>query len=597
MIFEPLMRVVHDCHLSAYGIINSLGFLLIWLLIGAASPLTLADSSSTEPSASDPVFQWMESARESMAGGDFDRAIQLYGKVRETEDPRFSRVALEYIGVAREKKGQAAHAKSVYEDYIRLYPLDAAIPRVKQRLFGLISAASPPNKARKAATKKITRTQDAEWRSIGGLSQYYRYADLSVEDDLSGDKTDIDLESSLSSDLYWSLRRRSDQWSTRLRISTGYVNDFLPDTDSDDDRLSELYIDMEHRQTRHQLRLGRQRGNSGGVLGRFDGVETAFSLNDKSQLHLVAGYPVVSSNDVAVNKDKHFYGINLDLGPYFTGWEFNTYIIEQKAKSIVDRRAIGIETRYFNNGTSLFALLDYDIYFSELNTFLLIGSWRQSKTTSWNATLDFRKSPVLTSSNALQGQTVSSLDNLEEQFSESEIQQIALDRTPNSQLINLGITQRLGGKWTLYSNLTANKLSDIEASAGLEAIEGTDYELSGDIQLVGTGLLRDNDTGLFSIRYFDGDTTQRTSARIDFRYPMTRNFRINPRFRIDQRTNTKDDTEQWIYRPSFKMTYRLQRKYHFEFEMGGEWSTRELNANNEETSSGVFGTLGYRVDF
>jgi hypothetical protein len=134
------------------------------------------------------------------------------------------------------------------------------------------------------------------------------------------------------------------------------------------------------------------------------------------------------------------------------------------------------------------------------------------------------------------------------------------------------------------------------ASAGVDALSGTDNELSYDLQLIGSGILKEADSAILSLRYFDGTTSKRTSVGIDMRYPITRNFRFNPRFRLDLRKSIRDDTDQTIYRPSVKLTYRMKRKIHFEMELAGEWSTRELTNGNEEETRGLFGTLGYRID-
>lgn len=577
--------------------ISAVLFFIFGLSIVFAGSLVQAQETVNEDTSDkdSSSFALMERARQALSTGQYEQAIQIYTKVRDNPDGQFHKGALEFLGVAREKKGQLAHAKAIYEDYLKKYPFGVESTRVKQRLLGLISAASAP-KAKRKSVKKKTHRDTVEWTTFGGLSQYYRYAELNIHDQLSANTVSTKLESSLSSDAYWSLRGRSKNWDSRFRVTGGYLNDFLPGNSKSDDRLSELYFDIENNNSNHGLRIGRQRNNSGGVLGRFDGIATTFQLTETKKLNFVYGHPVVSTNDVKLNTEKEFYGVNLDLGPYFGGWEFNTYLIEQRAGRFTDRQATGLEARFFNNGVSLFSLVDYDIYHSSLNTILIIGSWRANDATTFNATVDLRKSPLFTTSNALQGQTASSLEELASQFTKGEINDIASDRTADSTLLSAGLNHAFNDAWSLYGNLTLNKITDMRASAGVDALPGTDNELSYDLQLIGSGILKESDSTILSLRYFDGTTSNRTSVSLDIRYPITRAFRVNPRIRVDYRQSIRDDTDQTTYRPSIKITYRPKRKIHFEMELAGEWSTRALTNNNEEKTRGLFGTIGYRID-
>jgi hypothetical protein len=45
-----------------------------------------------------------------------------------------------------------------------------------------------------------------------------------------------------------------------------------------------------------------------------------------------------------------------------------------------------------------------------------------------------------------------------------------------------------------------------------------------------------------------------------------------------------------------RIDYRWRRRYRFEAEGGGEWSTEDL-PNDTQDSSSYFFSLGYRIDF
>ena len=64
-----------------------------------------------------------------------------------------------------------------------------------------------------------------------------------------------------------------------------------------------------------------------------------------------------------------------------------------------------------------------------MNTFIFTSNWVFPDTSSLFANVDIRKSPYLSTSNALQGQTAQSITELLNTYTEDEIKQLALDRT------------------------------------------------------------------------------------------------------------------------------------------------------------------------
>ena len=96
------------------------------------------------------------------------------------------------------------------------------------------------------------------------------------------------------------------------------------------------------------LRLGRQSRSSGGVLGRFDGAFFSYQAASKVKLNLVAGYPVNSAVFKEFVTNKYFYGASVDLGTFFDHWDYNLFFIRQMADGMLDREAVGVETRYFD---------------------------------------------------------------------------------------------------------------------------------------------------------------------------------------------------------------------------------------------------------
>jgi hypothetical protein len=110
----------------------------------------------------------------------------------------------------------------------------------------------------------------------------------------------------------------------------------------------------------------------------------------------------------------------------------------------------------------------------------------------------------------------------------------------------------------------------------------------------------EHDTNIFSVRYFDGNISKRTTFSFDSRYPITPNLRVNPRLRVDYQDTVETDTKEWRLRPSVRLDYRWRRRLHLEFELGGEWTSRDFNTalgEESENTRGYYVSLGYRLDF
>lgn len=552
--------------------------------------ITPANTSQPTINNDDPLEKLMMQAEQSMIALEYDRAIQLYTKILREPESQHSRQALEFTGVARERKGQQAQAKVAWDRYLDKYPEGADALRVRQRITAMITASETPA----TRTTRTTRKEPSRWDVYGGISQFYRRDEFSTETE--DFKTTSVNRDALSNDLYLTGRYRGDEYDIRTRFSGGYEEDFL-DSDESETRISTMYIDLQDKQATNTLRLGRQSNSSGGVLGRFDGFVVGRSLNEMVKFNLVAGFPVESSTYNEINTDRRFYGVNVDLGTFNDAWDYNLFIIEQRNEDILDRRAIGGEVRYFQPGRTLFTLLDYDISYNKLNTLFALGSWTNEIDQTFNLSVDYRYSPILMTTTAIQSQSVNTLSELlATGITEDEARQYALDRTTRSFTTTLGMVQPITDDFQVSGDLTVTKQGDSETSGGVEGFEGTDYEYSLFIQAIGNNLIKQGDLGIVGLRLTDATTSQRLGLTFNSRYPVTDKLRINPRFQTELRENTDDDTSQWYVRPSVRFEYRWRRKTRVEFEAGGEISNRELTDDTSETNS-YYINLGYRHDF
>jgi len=533
------------------------------------------------------IADLMEQARQSMAKNNIDHAIQLYTKILRYPDNPHRRDALEFLGVARERKGQIAHAIREYNRYLALYPKGDGADRVAQRLAGISTARQAP---KQATSRKRRIARRPEWEIYGGLSQFYRRDESTT--DAAGD---IGTQSSLSTDLDITARRRGERYDIQSRFTGSYLYDFLSNGSGDSNSVSSLYTDITDKAHGLSARIGRQSRNTGGVLGRFDGLLTGYQLTDRILVNAVVGFPVQSTRD-QLKTGRYLYGISSDLGTFANAWDFNVFYIEQQNDGILDRRAVGGEARYFDPKRSMLSFVDYDISYDSLNTLIFLGTWTMADRTIINASFDYRNSPILTTSNALQGQTTRSLDTLRNTFSESQLRNLAEDRTARSTSVTLGATHPLNEKFQISGDITTSKLSNTKTSGGVEKVPGTDYEFFYNLQFIGSNLLMPGDVSVAGLRFSDATSSHTASLSLNSRFPFRNVWRVNPRMRVDYRDNLSNNSTQWTAAPSMRIDYRWRKRYRFETEFGGEWSTQEL-PNDTQDSSSFFFNLGYRADF
>lgn len=572
----------------------------------------LGEEASQTPSQAEPeplaspavekrVAGLMARARAAMVDNrNFANAITLYQQVLDQPANSRSREALELLGLARERLGQRAQAKAVYDSYLERYPTGEGSERVRQRLMSMVTATLPEREQLRAGAGE----DGAEWDLFGSFSQYY-LRDVSRVDDGPTETT----ASAFSTDLDLIALRRKGSSDTRMRVTAGHYYDLMEDADGNDARVSSLYAEHHDRDVGWWTRGGRQTSSRDGTLGRFDGLKLGYALTKRIEASLVAGYPVDSSRD-SLNTGRSFTGVALDLGPFADSLEFSLYGLEQEVDGLTDRQAVGSEIRYFRPDLVVLGLTDYDTFYEELNIGMLLANWTLKNETTLNVTYDVRKTPTLTTRNALIGQTtgpvtalvpVEDIDRLRTLFSDEEIYQLARDRAAETTTLTLGASRPLNERLRLAGDLTVMNTTGTPASpatatsGGVLAQPATDDEYFLSLQAIGTGVLNGDDISTLGLNLSDTTTARSVGLFASSRLPVGAHRRYYPRLRIDHRTWKESKETQWSVGPVLRIEYDW-KKVIFEAELGGEWVTREL-PDDTERSLGVFGTIGYRYEF
>ena len=500
---------------------------------------------------------------------------------------KYSREALELLGLARQRKGQTAHAVDTYEKYLALYPDADGSDRVRQRLAGLLTATKAPRKNIRMST--IDERNDVI--TYGSLSQYYQNKTTSV--DGVGNITTL---SQLITFLDLTALQKTTSFDHRYQLTSDHVYNFIDSNDESQFRFIEAYYELSYRKTGTSGRFGRQTLRVGGILKRFDGLSVGYQFTPDLRLNVLGGFPVdITGNKTSINEHKTFYGFTFETGTFLEHWSSNLFYFNQENDGLKENNTIGADVRYRDKKVLVFGMVDYDLLYDELtilqlNTNILLArDW----TIYMNALMN--KSPLLATSNALIGRQEQTLEELKEVLNIEQIYQLARDRTANHESLTIGGSQQINKKFQVTADITFTHLGDTVASGGVAATpdRGTDYFIN--TQFIANSLLMKHDTNVFGVRFYDTDSSNTVSFIVNSRFPVARNWRLNPRLQFDIREFSGGRSQQKL-RALLRTDYRFIKKVLFEFDIGYD-ETFETNDGQDLGNNSLFFLLGYRWDF
>ncbi|MFV2059032.1 MAG: tol-pal system YbgF family protein [Gammaproteobacteria bacterium] len=531
----------------------------------------------------------------------YRNAISYFTKVSEIGSGEKKQRSMEYVGLAREKNGQIAHAKAEYKKYLKIYTEGIGPDRVKQRLEGLLTAQLAPKK--KLVDTREQAREEEPWDIFSTISQNYRNQ-KTIPDGSVASTTD----NSVSSYFNTSGRKRGEKYDLRYQFDMDHRYDFTENA-SQESRfgLSTAYFDYISLTGGGIVRVGRQSRSSGGVLGRYDGVWYGYPLTNDVKLNVVAGFPVISSG-VNFNSDEQVLGLSADFDRVFKSFDMSTFVIQQTNDGMLDRRAIGTELRYIQERSSYFGLLDYDIEYSTLNTIQFVGNWLFKNNTSFNFVYDHRASPIMLTTNGLIGTGKGDLKELQSILTDAEIRELALARTGVYDSVSISGNFPLDKTYSLSADFNASKSGGTPATTTPALINppdnltgtinataplGPDYYFG--VTLIGQNLFSPRDTNIVSLRQSTG-TSKSTAIDVRSQFNLTKKWRMRPRVRYDTRTRSTNTTKTNRITASTRFDFRYRRELQFQFEIGVDFSnTTDAGITTNDTDYAI--DLSYIYDF
>lgn len=593
-------------------------------------------------------------ARQSIVEKNFDHGIQLLTKLLELPRNSKSADAQELLGIARERNGQMAHAKAEYEIYLKTYPDADGVERVRQRLTsietaegmpppdlrqagpgrifkalgfgknrGKVSMTSiprrnesfPPLRPQPGVTSRGSRNGDvlpdgtiargdageraAEDPFRASFSAYY-YTNQATTwiTELESHKKDTDtdvLQNALvlSFDISDEFQRNGDTYS--YRFSGEYQKDF---TDAGKSRLnlSRVYGELNFGEGSPTLSVGRQSWNDDATLGRYDGIRVRYPISDAVRVNAVAGLSVNKKSDPMFGGDMKVIGLSADLLNLGKKNELSAYLVTEFGDGFTERFAIGIEGGFSNDANSVNGLIEFDQSLGALNIARLNWNHIFKDRSSLSVTADYDHSPSLGLSSALNGQTATTLAELSDIYSLSQIKELAKDRSAATLSFSVAWQKSLSDKWQLSLDGSAYNTGSTPASGGVAAVASTgwDYQLAG--QIVGTSVFATDDVLSLSGRVANDATSDLTLLDGYWRYNVSDRLKLKPRLKVAHRNFANGSGKEDFAIPSVTLDYKVNDSSDLELELGSRLSTRDTPGFAEEANETYF-VAGFSKQF
>jgi tetratricopeptide (TPR) repeat protein len=612
-------KTVFDTNLGYFDTLadaeKALGLLLKRFPNASVAQLQQADTASqtpeVEPFAAPPApapeveasaAKLLAVANAANDRGDYQDAIAALDQLLNLPPNAGTRKAQEQIGITRLKAGDPLRARGEFETFLKLYPAGMDSDQIRQFLANL-PQPSETAKVRKGVEAAATtsgsvsmfyyggqskvQSQDFQDSPLGGLPTLISQSDLSSTDQKQV-QTNVDLN--------W--RYRDAEKDQRFVVRDTYSADLLPDRPNKN-RLSALYFDQRDFTNGTNFKIGRQSPSGGGVLYRFDGAQAGYAFAPKWKVNAVYGVPT----DALLDSRRSFYGTWIDADALTQHMSGSAYVNQQMIDGEVDRRGVGTELRYFNEGIALSGQLDYDQILQGLNIASVQGSWQFPDTTVVNFLLDRRATPIRSLGNILFFQDpalATPAKNIQELLATTPIDTLRGQVNGITSFQNqamLGFTTPISASWQTGANLNYTNVDEIKPVAVIlpngQASTGDLWSLG--LQLIGSNLYSARDTHVFSANFLTGPTYNGTLLSYNNLTGINEDWQLEPSIRYYTQTDsTGTKMKRWT--PGVRTTYRLVKRVSVESEVSYEIADTQGPTRNE-SSTRLFYYLGGRFDF
>ncbi len=535
----------------------------------------------------------LDKANAAIAGNSYVEAINLLKQLLALPANQQTQASQLLLGNAYEKNGEFVKARNEYSLYIKQYPKAKDIKQAQGSLARVFMAAY---QAEKPAPEKMAIQDSMVF--AGGISQNYSRSLSHVDSTAlpssvvtSSDSVD---QSQLLSSIDLTGWKRTETTDTRLVFRDTYIASFIPSMGSSNS-LNAAYVEQGASDQSYLYRAGRQTGTTSGVPNRFDGAWVSGRINPIWQVNGSLGSPVLSPHSTA--EHKAFATIGVDMGRAPGQWGGNAYLTGQRVGNVLDRRATGMEARFFNANSNYMGFLEYDTLFKKVNAGLFQGSWANGGGSNYVILMEHRRNLQLT--NALLLYPNESIKSLLE--SGARANSLLVDARAASPIFNqfmLGGTQsfsprlKFGGDFRV-ANTTSYMAFDplLNVNAVIPGIRVYTYSL----QMTGNNLLFSNDLGIVNASYTKATTYKARALTFSQVVTWQQYWKLSAALQYYVEDNMLAGYQHRL-NPSFNCSYRLNKSVNFEAG-GGVVQTLATTPTLVSNTRRKYFNLGYRWDF
>ena len=540
----------------------------------------------------------LATAQSAFDSGQYDAATESLNKLLNLPPSGSSRKAQELAGLARLNAGDKARAATEFETFLKLYPTGPDSDRVRQLVATLPKIGPAPELVAKVDAPPTSTTS-------GSVSSFYYGGNSATctedkQNSLLGCQELLNPNAQLSSatqkqlqtslDLNW--RFRDTEKDMRFVFRDSSTADFLKNTSKE--RLTAMYFDYKSLTKGANIRLGRQSPTGGGVLYRFDGVQAGYSFAPKWKVNGVLGKPT----DDLLDAKRQFYGMSVDAEALTKELSGSAFLLEQTIDGETDRRAIGVDLRYFKGGLSASSQLDYDLMIKKVNIASIQGNWQVNDMTSFNVLLDRRTTPILTLGNILFFQTTATAKRVSDLLGTQTVEQLRETVNVNTAYQNqfrIGATRVLNANWQTGADFSVSNVDEIKPNQeNLTGSPASGNLWSTSVQLIGSNLYSLRDTHVFNVSFLGGPNDHGTLLSYNNLTSLGEKWQLEPSVKYYSSSSNQSGTrDTWTL--GMRGTFRVRNQVSLESEVTYELTDAVGTTTSNSSSTNYY--LGSRVDF
>ena len=540
----------------------------------------------------------LATAQSAFDSGQYDAATESLNKLLNLPPSGSSRKAQELAGLARLNAGDKARAATEFETFLKLYPTGPDSDRVRQLVATLPKIGPAPELVAKVDAPPTSTTS-------GSVSSFYYGGNSATctedkQNSLLGCQELLNPNAQLSSatqkqlqtslDLNW--RFRDTEKDMRFVFRDSSTADFLKNTSKE--RLTAMYFDYKSLTKGANIRLGRQSPTGGGVLYRFDGVQAGYSFAPKWKVNGVLGKPT----DDLLDAKRQFYGMSVYAEALTKELSGSAFLLEQTIDGETDRRAIGVDLRYFKGGLSASSQLDYDLMIKKVNIASIQGNWQVNDMTSFNVLLDRRTTPILTLGNILFFQTTATAKRVSDLLGTQTVEQLRETVNVNTAYQNqfrIGATRVLNANWQTGADFSVSNVDEIKPNQeNLTGSPASGNLWSTSVQLIGSNLYSLRDTHVFNVSFLGGPNDHGTLLSYNNLTSLGEKWQLEPSVKYYSSSSNQSGTrDTWTL--GMRGTFRVRNQVSLESEVTYELTDAVGTTTSNSSSTNYY--LGARVDF